>query len=135
MADSSVVRKLQIKPGQRIVFVNPPPGYLDEIAPLPEGVELVDKLEGTFDFVHLFVRNVAELERFAPAAISALKRDGLLWISYPKQSAGVKTDINRDKGWEAVNRAGLRPVSQVSIDDNWSALRFRPYELVGKDKK
>lgn len=47
----------------------------------------------------------------------------------------MKTDINRDVGWDVVKRAGFEPVSQVSIDDVWSALRFRPSDLVSQKKR
>ncbi len=67
-----------------------------------------------------------------PTAVSAVKHDGLLWISYPKRSSKVETDITRDVGWEAVTQAGLRAVTQVSINDVWSALRFRPVDRIGK---
>ena len=86
---------------------------------------------GIFDFVQVFVKSISELEKQAPVAIKAVKYDGLLWICYPKQSSGIKTDINRDTGWSVVQQAGLRPVTQMAIDDTWSALRFRPGERVG----
>ncbi len=132
MAGSTLTKKLQMKPGQRAVIINAPQGYVDELGALPEGVELADKPEGTFDFVQLFVRNVEELNRLAPEAIGVAKRDGLLWISYPKQSSKIKTDINRDVAWAEMEKTGWRPVSQIAIDDIWSALRFRPADLVGK---
>ena len=141
MAQSSLIKKLHIKPGQRIIVINPPPGYLDQLGDLPEGVELADEPGGvalanqpgdTFDFVHLFVKNIAELERLGPTAVLAVKHDGLLWISYPKRSSKIETDISRDVGWEVITGAGLRAVTQVSIDAVWSALRFRPAERVGK---
>ena len=141
MAQSSLIKKLRIQPGQRITIINPPPGYLDQLGDLPEGVELASEPEGvglanqpgdTFDFVHLFVKNIAELERLGPTALRAVKHDGLLWISYPKRSSKVETDISRDVGWDVIQEAGLRPVTQVSIDAIWSALRFRPAERVGK---
>ena len=89
---------------------------------------------GQYDLVHLFVANRAELERLGPVALQSVKYDGLLWISYPKQSAKVQTDLNRDVGWDLVSGAGLRPVTQVSIDETWSALRFRPIEKVSRSK-
>ena len=58
----------------------------------------------------------------------------LLWLSYPKRSSKVETDLSRDVGWEVVADAGLRPVTQVSIDETWSALRFRPVERVGRSR-
>ena len=81
--------------------------------------------------MQLFVKSIAELEEQGPLAIQAVKYDGLLWICYPKQTSGIKTDINRDTGWGVIQSAGLRPVTQVAIDEIWSALRFRPAERVG----
>jgi hypothetical protein len=132
MSAGSLAKKLQIKPGQRIVVVNAPPGYAGQLGPLPAGALLATRLTGMFDAVHLFVKSVAELNRLAPKAIRALRQDGLLWIAYPKGASGIKTDINRDIGWEVVHDMGLRPVTQVAIDGTWSALRFRRGELVGK---
>lgn len=135
MTTSPLVKKLMIKPGQRIVVINPPPGYLEELGPLPEGVELASRPDGSFDFVHLFARNVKELNRLAPKAIRAVKRDGLLWISYPKGSSKIQTDLTRDEGWDYVHQAGLEGVSQVSINEVWSAGRYRPSEQVSRKQR
>jgi hypothetical protein len=132
MAKAPLSKKLGVRPGQRILIMNAPQGYVEDLGPLPEGVELADASEGKLDFVHLFVTDVAELEHLGPVAIDAVEHDGLLWISYPKRSSKVETDLTRDVGWDVVARAGLRPVTQVSIDETWSALRFRPVERVGK---
>ncbi len=132
MAKTPLINKLRMQPGQRVLILNAPPGYVDVLGDLPEGVRLAEEPSGIFDVVHLFVKNVAELERLGPQAVGAVKHDGLLWISYPKRSSKVETDISRDVGWEAIAAAGLRPVTQVSVDDVWSALRFRPVERVGK---
>jgi hypothetical protein len=48
-----------------------------------------------------------------------------LWIAYPKKTPGMKTDLSRDVGWEDVERASLSAVTQVAVDETWSALRFR----------
>ena len=132
MTKSSLMKKLRIQAGQRVLILNPPAGYVETLGDLPEGVKLSDKPEGTFDFVHLFVRDSNELGDLAPEAMAAVAYDGLLWISYPKRSSKVETDLTRDVLWELMMETGLRPVTQVSIDDVWSALRFRPAEKVGK---
>jgi hypothetical protein len=134
MAESPLAAKLQIPPGSRLLVVNAPEGYLDRLQPLPEGVELVEVEEGAVDAVHLFVRDSAELDRAAPATLRAVKPDGLVWISYPKRASGVETDLTRDVGWETVKGEGLRPVRQVSVDDTWSALRFRPADQVSSTR-
>jgi hypothetical protein len=130
MTENAVIKKLQVKPGQRALFLNAPEGYVASLGRLPDGVALIDGPDGTLDFVQLFVRDSAELAHFVPAALAAIKLDGVLWIAYPKQSAKVKTDITRDRGWEPITARGLRPVTQIAIDETWSALRWRPIELV-----
>jgi len=93
---------------------------------------LTEKTTGSFDFVQLFVKNSAELNRYASKAIRAVKHDGMLWICYPKGSSKVDTDLNRDVIWGLVKKHGLLGVSLVSIDNVWSAMRFRPADQVGK---
>lgn len=118
---TGLAKKLEIKTGQRVLVLGAPEGYAEVL-----GVDAETKANGTFDVVQLFVRSSGELDRTAPRALRALKSGGVLWASYPKRSAKVATDITRDRGWDALVREGWRPVSQVAIDDIWSALRFRP---------
>jgi len=132
LAKALLVKKLRIQPGQRLLILNPPSGYIESLGDLPEGVEVSEKPEGKFDFVHLFVRDSTEFADLSPKAMDVVKYDGLLWISYPKRSSKVATDLTRDVMWDLVADTGLRPVTQVSIDEVWSALRFRPVEMVGK---
>jgi len=126
MTTAGLHKKLRILPGQRMLVLNAPPRYLDAIGELPEGSALEQSGEGPFDFVHLFVRDAAELEAVGPAAQSAATYDGIPWISYPKLSSGVASDLSRDIVARIVAGFGLRAVTQVSIDEVWSALRFRP---------
>ena len=120
--------------GQRALIMNAPDGYVAALEPLPEGIEVLDCPDGRFDFVQLFVKSILELEELGPVALKTVTYDGLLWISYPKQRSKVDTDISRDTGWDVISQAGLRPVAQISIDDTWSALRFRPTERIGKSR-
>jgi hypothetical protein len=135
MAGSELIKKLLLKPGQRAAVFNPPPEYLGGLGPLPEGVELVAKLSAPLDFVHLFVKDEAGLDMFVPKALGSLKDDGIFWVSYPKGSAKVKTDLNRDMLWKLMEKHGFEGVAMVSIDETWSAMRFRPKDKVGKARK
>jgi hypothetical protein len=132
MAESPLIRKLRIQPGQRLLILNPPPGYVESLGPLPENTQLVDATAGEVDFCHLFAVDSAQLVELLPTALAACKYDGLLWISYPKKSSKVASDLSRDVLWELPGETGLRPVTQISIDKTWSALRYRPNERVGK---
>ena len=87
MTDSPLVKKLQLKPGLRALFLNAPKVMSNRSAPCPTGVTLVDDPPGTLDFVQLFVRDSAELAHHAPVALATIKRDGVFWISYPKKSS------------------------------------------------
>jgi hypothetical protein len=108
MGDAALIKKLGIKPGQRAAVVNPPDGYADRIG-LPQGVEVTTDLDGTFDFVQLFAKDRVTLDRHLTAAHAALKPGGLFWISYPKGSSKVPTDLNRDVFWERSSTSASVP--------------------------
>jgi hypothetical protein len=119
--------KLGIKPGHRVLVTGAPEGYLDVLGDLPEGAALSTEADGAqYDVVQAFVRDKAAVDKAAPGTLGALRPGGMLWFSYPKKTSRIKTDINRDKGWDALNEAGWECIAQVSIDDTWSAGRFRP---------
>jgi hypothetical protein len=107
MATTPLSKKLRIQPGQRILILNAPGGYIEELGSMPEDVEMAQAAEGTFDFVHLFVKNVTDLERLGPVAVDAMVHDGLLWISYPKKSSKVTTDPDPGRGLGCRRRGRL----------------------------
>lgn len=131
MTSNALLKKLLIKPGQRLIILNPPAGYWDELGPLPQDVEVATQPEGDFDLVQLFVKESAELSQWSPTALRIVKPNGILWITYPKGSAKVKTDLNRDILWKLMEPTGWRPVTLVAVNATWSAMRFRPLGLVG----
>lgn len=112
--------KLQIKPGTRVAVVGQP----------ADGPDLADlgppaSDPATAGAVVAFARLRADLAGIAGPAIEAAREDRLAWIAYPK-AGQLGTDINRDSLARAVAELGVQPVRQVSLDDVWSALRFRP---------
>lgn len=131
MAHSSWIKKLRIQAAQRVLVLNAPTGYIESLGDLPKGVQVSAEPEGRQDFVHLFVTNSEELDKLRQTAMDAVEYDGLLWISYPKHSSKVATNLTRNVMWKLMEDTGLSPVAQVSVDKVWSALRFRPAELVG----
>lgn len=128
MPESSLARKMKLKPGQHAAVINAPRGYLTELRPLPTKVEISDSLKGQFDWVQVFVENKAELEKLIPRAIHALKPKSLLWISFPKGTSKIQTDLTRDKGWNALQKADLKWVNLISVNETWSAFCLRPYK-------
>ena len=74
----------------------------------------------------LFVNSLAEVEKLAPKAINAVKPDGMLWMAYAKGTSKVKTDVNRDKLWAAIQPIGWQPIRMIALDEMWSLMRFKP---------
>ena len=131
MPAGDLTKKMGMRPGHRVLVLNAPDGFTETLAPLPERVALeTTPTGGAFDLIHVFVHDKAEVDRMAPDALAVLSPGGLLWFSHPKKSSKIKTDITRDVGWDILAVSGLRPVSLVSIDETWSAFRFRPVEDV-----
>jgi hypothetical protein len=120
--DESIFKKMKVTQGMTAALLYAPQNYPCSY----EGFS--DTKEGKGDFVHLFVTSKAELsERFTEAA-EAVTEGGLLWVSYPKSTKTQKYDINRDSLWDLVIPLGWHPVAQVSLDDNWSAVRLKKNE-------
>jgi hypothetical protein len=122
----SLAQKLLIKPGMKVALLHAPEGYRARLEPLPADVTLTEAPAAGHDLVHLFVRSAAALTAYFGTALESLQPGGILWISYPKKSGAIKTDITRDHGWEVVQQADWHGVTQISLDATWSALRFRP---------
>jgi hypothetical protein len=128
MTDSALIKKMKLKPGQRAAILNAPDGHLQALQPLPEGVEIAEQLDGTFDWVQLFVKTQSELERTIAGVRAALKPTGTLWITFPKGTSKIQTDLTRDKGWDALQAIDLKWITLISVDDTWSAFALRPYK-------
>jgi 1-acyl-sn-glycerol-3-phosphate acyltransferase len=123
---SALARRLLIEPGQHVLVMNAPAGYMNLLQPLPDGASAIEQGNGPRDVVQLFSRDRAELESHAQAALHAVKPGGVLWMSYPSPSSGPSSDLMRDHGWGVLHAAGLVAVTHVEVDEQWMAIRFRP---------
>ena len=124
-----LAKKLRIQPGQRMLVLNAPAGYVESLDELPAASTVSNAVStGSFDFVQVFARDQAELDQLKATAVGSVTYDGLFWVCYPKKTSKIKSDLTRDNLWNQFD--GLRPVAQVAIDDTWSAIRFRPAALV-----
>ena len=120
----SLVDKLGIKPETTVVLLGGPPGYAEILGPLPEGVRITTRLPRPAAFVHQFARLRIELEAAVPRAAQALADDGVLWVSWPKKSAKVPTDITEDTVREVALPLGLVDVKVCAVDDVWAGLKL-----------
>jgi hypothetical protein len=125
MPESTLAKKMKLKPGARAAVLNAPEQYLDE---LKHDSDIAQKLSRTFDWIQIFAKDKKELASFAPKAASALKPESILWLSFPKGSSRIQTDLTRDKGWGILQDLDLKFITLVSVNDMWSAFAFRPYK-------
>lgn len=125
MTESALARKMKRRPGGRAAIIGAHAGYQTaSFAGMPRAGP---SLTGTFDWIQILVRREVELRQLAPKAARALKPEGMLWISFPKGSSKIQTDLTCDKGWESLEKLDLRWVTLISVDETWSAFALRPY--------
>jgi hypothetical protein len=125
MPESSLAKKMKLKPGTRAAIINAPRDYLQGFK---HDREISQKLDGKFDWIQIFVENKAGLDKLAPTAAQALNPGSILWISFPKGTSNSQTDLTRDKGWESLQPLDLKWVNLISVNETWSAFALRPYK-------
>ena len=129
----TLLEKLNYKGQKRIVVSNAEKNF--KLAPLREIKDIqIDNeidLRYPYDFMIIFVRKATEVEEITPVALHNLAVDGILWFCYPKKTSKKFTsDINRDHGWKALNDLDFFGIRMVSIDEDWSAMRFRNIKYI-----
>jgi Protein of unknown function (DUF3052) len=116
-----LVQKLGIKPGARVALVDAPRGFA---LALPEGAELAGARARDVDVIVWFVKARAKLATRLEAITARMHKAGGLWVSWPKQSSGVSTDVTENAIREVALPTGLVDNKVCAIDDTWSGLRL-----------
>ena len=121
-----LIKKLGIKPGQRICILNAPKDYSKTLGALPAGVQLSKRLgkNHSMDLIHFFTKERDRLQEEFPVMKEALDYGGSLWISWPKGSSKVATDLNENIIREIGLDLGLVDVKVAAVDETWSGLKF-----------
>jgi hypothetical protein len=119
-----LVQKLGIQPGMRLIILNAPEHYATTLGALPEGVEVAGDLGGLFDFIHFFTASRVTLDSRFPELKTALKPNGMLWVSWPKKASKLPTDLDENLIRDIGLRNGLVDVKVAAIDERWSGLKF-----------
>jgi len=120
----SLGEKLGIKPGIKLAILSAPEGYEKTLGELPADVHVASSQDSPLDFVQFFTRDRQALEKQFPALKQALAPDGQLWISWPKGSSKVETDLNENVVREIGLQNGLVDVKVIAVDEVWSGLKF-----------
>ena len=119
-----LAKKLGIGAGHRVWLAQAPANYQTLVAPLPKGVTFVSKPTTTTDVAHVFTSRRRELEKTLRTLRGALRPDAALWVSWPKKSSKVATDITEDVIREVALPMGLVDIKVCAIDETWSGLKL-----------
>ena len=123
-----IIKKLKLK--DIGIVINAPTALKEEFVKLHFKTELNKKIKNSNTLV--FINNNGEYLDFLNNNLIYIETDSVLWFAYPKGTSKVKTDINRDTIRVTGQEFGIATVTAISINDTWSALRFRPIDKVGK---
>jgi hypothetical protein len=130
--------KLNYKGQERIAVINAEESFIISLSGDLKNVMIDKEIDPRYpyDFIILFVKSVSEVQSLTPNALHNLLADGVLWFCYPKKtSKKYSSDIDRDHGWKALNDSGLFGIRVASIDEDWSALRFRNAKYIKSTHK
>jgi len=119
-----LAKKLGIRAHARLFVRAAPDNYRELLAPLPEGVHSVRRIDARTDLIHLFATRAAPLARALAAARRAMRMDAVIWVSWPKRLSGVDTDISENDVRALALPLGLVDVKVCAVDDTWSGLKL-----------
>jgi len=117
-------KKLGITPSLRLFTINAPKEYKAWLGELPEGALLVTKTRKPVEAVHLFTTESAFLNAILSKLQNELKQDGFIWVSWPKKSSKVPTNITDDVIREIVLPLGFVDVKVCAVSEIWSGLKL-----------
>ncbi|WP_460218771.1 DUF3052 domain-containing protein [Psychroserpens sp. MEBiC05023] len=120
-----LAKKLGLKSGYSFLLFNAPKYYFNLFENIPENlIELTSVKNKSADFIHLFCTSLQELNTTIDTFKPALKINGTLWISWPKGSSKIITDLRREPIRNLILNTGLVDVKVAAIDKDWSGLKF-----------
>lgn len=124
----TLIEKLNYKGQRRIALLNAGEDFYKLISDDLKDVIIDREIDQRcpYGFILVFVKSISEVEQVSPVILHNLMADGVLWYCFPKKSSKkFKSDLSRDKGWDVLTESGLAGIRLVSIDEDWSAFRFR----------
>ena len=117
-------QKLGIKPDMNVVIINSPRNYRRLLGTIPDSVTFSDRFKPDSSFVHVFVKTRSELERRLRVLREKIADTGTVWVSWPKRSSAVPTDVTEDVIRAVALPLGFVDIKVCAIDEIWSALKL-----------
>jgi hypothetical protein len=119
-----LAKKLGIKEGYSVRLVQQPEDYFSFFRYFPEEINFVKNSTEPVHFIHYFPKDADTLQLELPALSKQLIQDGMIWISWPKRSAGNQTDLSGNTIRQIGLRNGLVDIKVCAVNEVWSALKF-----------
>ncbi len=121
---SPLYKKLGFKEAFTVKLMNAPANYLQLLGDVPFAVVIDNTAASNIDLLHLFTNSASELETLLPQLMLEIKRNGIIWVSWYKKSAGIATEISENFIRDTALAAGLVDVKVCAIDEEWSGLKL-----------
>jgi hypothetical protein len=119
-----LVKKLGVSKGSKLFVINAPKGYRALLSPLPAAVSFARDADTSTDLLHLFETQRAALELLLAVLRKKLSPDAAIWVSWPKKSSKVDTDITEDAIREVALPLGFVDIKVCAVTDIWSGLKL-----------
>jgi hypothetical protein len=117
-----LAKKLGIKPGHRVAFGDLPPDVKAELRSTLDSCQF--EKDGSLDFAMIFTKEQADLKRQISGFAKQLAPAGMLWVSWPKKSSGVLSDLDENVIRAIGLNAGLVDIKVCAFNEVWSGLKF-----------
>ena len=117
-------QKLGIKPGLMVVTINPPANYRRLLGQIPDSITFSERLKSGSSFVHLFTSRRSEMQKKMSILRDKISDNGAIWVSWPKKSSGISTDVTEDVIREIALPLGFVDIKVCAVDETWSGLKL-----------
>jgi hypothetical protein len=119
-----LAQKLGITQEMAVVLIRAPANYRKLLGPIAGSVEFSDQIKNASNFVHIFTKSRGELEKRLAILREKVADTGIVWVSWPKKSSGVATDVTEDVVRSIALPLGFVDVKVCAIDETWSGLKL-----------
>jgi len=119
-----LAQKLGITSETAVVIISAPANYRALLRPIADSVRFSNRIKNGSKFVHIFIKSCSELEKRLPIVRERMAVTGTVWVSWPKKSSGVDTDVTEDVIRAVALPLGLVDVKVCAIDETWSGLKL-----------
>ena len=119
-----LAKKLGIKSGYTVRLINAPENYFELFTDMPNDIHVLTDTKTRKNFIHVFIKQIGELEKNIVRLKNEIEQDGMIWVSWYKKSAKIPTDVTEDKIRAVALANGLVDVKVCAVDEIWSGLKL-----------